>query len=176
MNRMKQVALGVAGAAMMAWSANATTLQELNLSSMVSQSENVIVGEAVSQRTTNANGSLYTVTTFDVTETLIGADKSEVEVAVPGGIFEVNGRRFAENWPGAPRLLVGQRAVLFLNEGAGDMMGIVGFSQGVLNVVETADGDAVMLPGASKAMMLDDAMTAIKSARSSDDGMRELGE
>ena len=163
MKRILQLMAGAFSAAALSSGAQATTLEKLNLPGLVDRSDRVVVAEATQQKTQRMTSGLMTVTTFDVSETVIGNDAASVQVAVPGGIFEINGRRFAETWPGAPTFLVGQRAILFLDDAEEGMSSVVGFSQGMANITETENGAMVTMPGASEAVSLDKAMKMIKA-------------
>lgn len=156
----------IAGAALLAVSApaSATTLVKLDLNGLVDGSNSVVVGEATAQSYQMTNEGLFTLTTFSISDSVVGSAGSTVTVATPGGIRTINGRRFAETWPGAPAFAVGEEAVLFLNSGAAGNAGVVGFSQGVLPVFESAGGKMVRLPGESKAVGLDKAKNEIRAA------------
>lgn len=155
-----------AGAAFLAAAApaSATTLTQLDLNGLVDGSNSIVVGQATSQSYQMTNDGLYTVTTFSVSDTITGSAGGSVTVAVPGGIQTINGRRFAETWPGAPTFAVGEEAVLFLNNGAAGNAGVVGFSQGVLPVFASGGGKMVRLPGESKAMDIQKAKAEIRKA------------
>lgn len=127
--------------------ASATSLVRLDLDAMVDQSATVVVGSAVSQRSEQTENGLYTMTTFSVSDAVVGNSGSTVTVATPGGI-RVNGKfKFAETWPGAPQFARGQEVLMFLTADDGVGPQVVGFSQGVLQVMDTAEGKAVRMPG-----------------------------
>ena len=98
---------------------------------MVDQSAAVVVGEVTEQHSTETAHGLYTMTTFSVSDEVIGDTGSTVTVATPGGI-RVNGKfKLAETWPGAPVFIRGQEVLMFLTADDGPVGAqIVGFSQG----------------------------------------------
>lgn len=152
----RSLRLGVlAGAALCAVSSPAfsTTLQEMSLDAIVDSSEAIVMGEAVSSRVVNTESGVYTLTDFQVSETLSGSAPSTVTVSVPGGSYETaSGFRVGEVIAGAPQLLPGRKAVLFLERDAatGEMC-VVGFSQGQMSVASGPNG--IVLSGAGHANM-----------------------
>ena len=171
--KYRSAAIAIATACL-ATPAFSTSLVELDLKNMVAQSQSVVVGEATAQSVKMTEEGLYTITTFNVSDAVVGTAGASVSVAVPGGVYTLNGRRFAETWPGAPIFAVGQEAVLFLNDGVEDNAGVVGFSQGVLTVTETAAGKSVRLPGGSKSLSLQAAKDEIRAARNA--GTKKLAD
>lgn len=159
----------VAGAAIIAASGSAfsTTLQEMSLDAIVTSSEAIVLGEAISSRVVNTDSGVYTLTDFQVSETFSGSAPSTVTVSVPGGSYETaSGFRVGEIVAGAPQLLPGRQAVLFLERDAvtGEMC-VVGFSQGQMSVSDGPDGLVVTGLGRRK-MSLGALRAAIESAGS----------
>jgi len=137
------------------------------LNAVVGQSEAIVMGEALSSRTVKTDQGIYTFTDFRVDQTLDGAAGSVVTVAVPGGSYETGtGVRVGEVIAGAPQLLPGQDAVLFLeNDQATGEMCVVGFSQGMMTV--SANAGDVSLSGLGQSdMSLGSLKSAIRAARS----------
>lgn len=149
------VSLLAGGAAMgLALSASATSLVRLDLASMVDQSAAVVVGEVTEQHSTETAHGLYTMTTFSVSDEVIGDTGSTVTVATPGGI-RINGKfKLAETWPGAPVFVRGQEVLMFITADDGPVGSqIVGFSQGAAMVMDTPQGKAVRMPDGSGEMV-----------------------
>lgn len=150
-------------------SASATSLVKMDLATMVDESSSVFVGEAVEQHSAETEYGLYTMTTFAVSDAVVGDANSTVTVATPGGV-RTNGKfKFAETWPGAPRFIQGQEILMFVtpNDGAIGRR-VVGFSQGAMPVMNTAKGKAVRLPDSNgELVMLDQMKAKIRAARKS---------
>lgn len=142
----------LAGATMLVVSspASGTTLAKMNLDEVVEQSDAIVLGEAIGSQTVRKDGAVYTMTEFRVSETLDGSAGSVVTVAVPGGSYETPaGVRVGEVVAGAPRLIPGTQALLFLeNDVATGEMCVVGFSQGVMTVSDS--NGSVSLSGLGK--------------------------
>jgi len=128
-------------------SASATSLIQLDLKGLVDQSAVVVVAEATGQHAANTASGLQTMTTFSVSDAVIG-NASTLTVAVPGGAITNGKYKLAQTWPGAPRFIQGQEVLMFLSDAAGDgNYRVVGFSQGSMAVVNTVQGKMVQMPG-----------------------------
>lgn len=166
----RNLRLGVlAGAALFAVSSPAfsTTLQEMSLDAIVDSSEAIVMGEAISSRVVKTDNGVYTLTEFQVNETLSGSAPPTVTVSTPGGSYQTaSGVRVGEIIAGAPQLLPGRQAVLFLERDAatGEMC-VVGFSQGQMSVANGPNG--IVLSGAGRSQMaLGELRATIESAGS----------
>jgi hypothetical protein len=159
------LALALAGAVSFS-AAFATTLTEMNLEQMAAQAEVAIVGEVTATRTVQTDNGIATVTTVAVKSDLWGADSATVEVVTPGGSFQSGRYRLGDNTPNTALLAKGRASVLLLKtDSESGKLVIVGFNQGNLQIVKTAQGEQVMLPGAEKLMPLNAAMAEIKRAK-----------
>ena len=119
---------------------SATTLQRLSLETLAGESTGVVRGRVV-ETSVDASGSLlYTVARIAVETTWKGAATDSIEVSSPGGVWQGAEQRF----PGAPRLVEGGDYVLFLWRGPSGRVQITGFSQGVFEVFEDADGVTIV--------------------------------
>jgi hypothetical protein len=151
----------------------ATTLgNKLSMSEVAQKASVAIVGKVVASRSAGMN----TIATVEVETSVWGTDAARIDVEVPGGTQRngkyIVGRTVAD----APMLFKGDRALLLLTRASGsDNFKIVGFNQGMLRVLPTTEGDAVMLPGAGKLTSLNSAMNEIREARNaekSNNGLR----
>ena len=125
----------------------ATSLLRMDLGGMVDQSTSIVVGEAVEQHSADTAYGFYTMTTFAVSDSVLGDANAEVTVATPGGVRMSGKFKVAEVWPGAPVFARGQQAIIFLNDDNAALgPQVVGFSQGVFPVMSTPQGKAVRMP------------------------------
>jgi hypothetical protein len=115
---------------------SATTLQRLSLQTLAEESTGVVRGKVVETRVDASGSLLYTVARLEVETTWKGVSAETIEVSSPGGLWNGSEQRF----PGAPRLEQGRDYVLFLWQGPSGRVQITGFSQGVFEVFEDADG------------------------------------
>lgn len=125
----------------------ATTLQELSLRTMVEQAEVIVTGTCKQVESRWLGRTLVTLATVSVSETLKGRERAEVILVVPGGADLDRPIPIAVTYPGAPVVMPGEGLVLLLEPAAGVADGFwsVGFSQGVLPVVQDAAGKALVL-------------------------------
>lgn len=153
----------------LALSASATSLVRLDLNTMVDQSAAVVVGKVMEQHSTDTVYGLYTMTTFSVSDEVVGDSGSTVTVATPGGIRMSGKFKVAETWPGTPVFSQGQEVLMFITADDGAVGSqIVGFSQGVAAVVDTPQGKAVRMPdGSGEVVPLAAAKERIRKAKSS---------
>jgi hypothetical protein len=116
-------------------SAAATTLQQLSVDQMT-QSATAIVRARVTDSSASFTGStIYTHYKLQVSEVWKGAGAAEV--MLPGGV--AGGYR--QSFPGVPGLQTGSEYVLFLwTSPSTGITHLVGFSQGLFNVVPQTDG------------------------------------
>jgi hypothetical protein len=132
----------------------ATTLQRLSLEDLARESTAVVRGRVVAERAERAGALVYTVARIEVTAAWKGGDAESLEVSSPGGVWQGSEQRF----PGAPRLVPGRDYVLFLWQGPSGRVQPTGFSQGVFEVFEDADGRSrVRREAVSEELLLPDA-------------------
>jgi len=127
--------------------ASDTTLAvALSLQDMVSQSDVIAIGNCVSTQSAWVDGSLVTMATVSVSETLKGAGSDTVVVVLPGGIDANRKIPVSMSYPGAPRLTPGENAFLFLTAAPefGNNYTVAGFSQGKYSIVNGEDGEPVV--------------------------------
>jgi len=144
----------------------ATTLPQMSIEAMAADAEVAIVGKVAATRTIQTDNGIATVTTFTVQLNGWGADGTTVDVVTPGGSFKSTRFQLGENAPGAPLMTLGQESMLLLSrDSVSGELTIVGFNQGNLQIVKTAQGNKVSLPGTDQLMPLDSAMAELKRAK-----------
>jgi hypothetical protein len=115
--------------------AAAATLQQLNMDQMA-KSATAIVRARVTGSSADFSGStIYTHYKLQVSEVWKG--NGATEVMLPGGVAS----GYRQSFPGVPALQTGSEYVLFLwtSQKTG-MTQLLGFSQGLFNVVPQSDG------------------------------------
>ena len=147
MRAKTKVMVGIA-AALSFSAALATTMESLGLDGVVEQSSVAVMGEVTATRVEQTAEGPYTLSTLRVQEALWGTSAASITIAVPGGSHQSGKVRVGTVVPGAPSLLIGSDVLLFLRpDGVAGTYEIVGFSQGVVDVVKTTEGESVVLPG-----------------------------
>lgn len=141
-----------AGLAVLIWLASAqpvgaTTLIRMDLPDLVSGAERVVHARAVDQKVYwDASGTrIYTDTTFEVLEDAKGTGPNRLTVWMLGGRIDP-----AEmTVEGTPIFRIGEEVVLFTSPGPAGKKNLVGFSQGVLRVLENPQtGEKIVANGA----------------------------
>lgn len=118
----------------------------LSLEDMVDQSDVIAIGNCSSTRSAWVDGTLVTLVTVSVSETLKGAGSESLTVVVPGGVDANRPVPVAVSYPGAPRLTPGENVFLFLNSDVDYGLGynVAGFAQGKFSIVNDEDGQPVV--------------------------------
>jgi len=118
----------------------------LSLEDMVDQSDVIAIGNCLETKSVWVDGTLVTLATVSVSETLKGAESGNLTVVLPGGIDANRQIPVAVSYPGAPRLTPGENAFLFLNSDVDYGMGynVAGFAQGKFSIVNDEDGEPVV--------------------------------
>ena len=127
--------------------ASDTTLAAaLSLEDMISQSDVIAIGNCVNAQSAWVDGSLVTMATVSVSETLKGSGSETLTVVIPGGIDANRKIPVSMSYPGAPRLTPGENAFLFLTAASefGDAYTVAGFSQGKFSIVNDEDGEPMV--------------------------------
>jgi len=126
-------------------SAPGATLERLSLEDMIEKSTAIVRGRVQSYRPLLRGPIIYTLYTVQVDERWKGAEESELEVAVPGGVAQGLHQTFA----GAPSLVSGNEYVLFLWRGKSGLTHVIGLSQGLFRV----EGDKAYRAASTEAML-----------------------
>ncbi len=179
LKRKHRVSLLAAGIFAAATSASATTMLQLSFEDLVADSALVVVGEAIDSRVVeSATEGRMTITSFKVTDAVVGSAGSVVQVATPGGIFKSGKFLLRESTADTPLFALGSEHMLFLNAGPANAFAVVGVNQGAAAVFEGKEGRAVMLPGAEGAEKVGEAMKRVVKERAEADrrGARETAE
>lgn len=157
--------LALAGA-LAVGAASATTLTAaLKLEQLAAQAEVAVLGKVTGSRTIQTDAGVATITNVEVLQSLWGATQGRtIEVTSLGGSLKTTKYPVGRNFPGQVQLFKGSRSLLLLDADSQGKLTVVGFNQGQMPVVSTAQGDAVTLPGRD-VMSLQAAMAEIKSAR-----------
>ena len=118
----------------------------LSLEDMVDQSDVIAVGNVQETRSAWVDGTLVTLASVSVNETLKGAESGNLTVVLPGGIDANRQVPVAVSYPGAPRMTPGEDVFLFLNSDVDYGLGynVAGFAQGKFSIVSDEDGDPVV--------------------------------
>jgi hypothetical protein len=127
----------------------ATTLQVLTTDQMIEQST-AIVHVKVSGSSAVLHGrNIYTVYQLSVIETLKAGPNALSSVSIPGGTLGGIRQMVA----GAPALITGQEYVIFLWTSPSGLTQIIGLSQGLFSVVNSA-GSPVLVRPSTAAMIV----------------------
>ena len=119
----------------------------LSLEDMVDQSDVIAIGSCQETKSAWVDGTLVTLATVSVSETLKGgAESGSLTVVLPGGIDANRQVPVAVSYPGAPRMTPGEDVFLFLNSDVDYGLGynVAGFAQGKFSIVNDEDGEPVV--------------------------------
>ena len=118
----------------------------LSLEDMVDQSDVIAIGNCVETKSVWVDGTLVTLATVSVSETLKGAETGNLTVVLPGGADMNRQVPVAVSYPGAPRITPGEDVFLFLNSDVDYGLGyhVAGFAQGKFSIVSDEDGQPVV--------------------------------
>ena len=132
-------------AALLAAPLAATTLVKLSHEEMAETADLVVVGRCTEAQSAWLGRSLVTYVNVEVTDTWKGDAGQSVTVVIPGGVDANRKFPIAQAWPDAPRLGVGQEALLFLNRRPDtDGFWVTGYSQGAFAVVTGPQGQKMV--------------------------------
>lgn len=121
--------------------ADATIVEPLSLQALVERSDAVVLGTVVAQRSTFRQGIIWTTSTVEVEQCVIGECQrvAAVMVETPGGTVAGVSQRIT----GAAEVLRGEAYLFFLEEAVGPAYRPVALVQGVMAVEEQDDGARV---------------------------------
>ncbi|HEY4362277.1 MAG TPA: hypothetical protein VGN17_14980 [Bryobacteraceae bacterium] len=133
--------------------AQATTLQQLSLDNIISQSTAAVHAKVTGSRVALRGQDIWTFYQLQVMDTLkTGPNSGQImEVAVPGGAMQGVRQAVA----GAPALTPGGEYVLFLWTSKSGLTQVIGLSQGLFLVNTDASGNKLLSRPAAAATMLD---------------------
>ena len=118
----------------------------LSLDDMTDQSDVIAIGNCVDTKSVWVDGTMVTLATVSVSETLKGAESGNLTVVLPGGADMNRAVPVAVSYPGAPRMTPGENVFLFLNSDVDYGLGynVAGFAQGKFSIVSDEDGQPVV--------------------------------
>lgn len=122
----------------------ADTAASITLEDLVTESNLILTGKCAETNAawTEDGRNLETFVTIKVDKVFKGDAGSTVTVALPGGIGNKGKFKLQMQYPGAPKIFMGEKALLFLQDrGLPDTYAITGFSAGKLSIVEGDDGE-----------------------------------
>jgi hypothetical protein len=114
--------------------AQATTLARLSLDQLAAGADAVARVRCLSANARWESGSIWTVITARVMETMKGSLAAEITVRVPGG----RAGHFTESVDGVPKLRPGDDAVLFLQTSSGGGYSVAGWVEGTFHISRDA--------------------------------------
>jgi hypothetical protein len=132
-------------------SLHASTLERLSLDDMIAKSTEIVRGRILDSHAAVRGPVVYTVVRVEVLERWKGPSVGQVEVAIPGGVYE----GIRQTYAGAPTLEPGTDYVLFLWTGKSGITQVIGLSQGVFTVTVADSGLLRVERPAAQAVMLD---------------------
>ena len=118
----------------------------LSLEAMVDQSDVIAIGNCLETKSVWVDGTIVTLATVSVSETLKGTETGNVTVVLPGGVDANRQVPVAVSYPGAPRMTPGEDVFVFLNSDVDYGLGynVAGFAQGKFSIVNDEDGQPVV--------------------------------
>jgi len=144
----------------------ATTLARLSLNQMAARSDAVARVRCVGSEGRWENGSIWTVTTFEVVETMKGNLPGEIAVRLPGGRIG----HMTATVDGTPKFKPGEEAVVFLERSPGGRFTVSGWVEGTFRISrDPRTGDEVVTQDSSAFAVFD---TATRTFRT--DGIRRM--
>ncbi len=133
----------------------ATTLARLSLDQLAAAADGVARVRCVGAESRWEDGSIWTVTTFDVIETLKGNLPAQVAVRLPGG--KVGHLTAAVD--GTPRFSAGEQAVVFLERAPTGGYSVAGWVEGTFRIAQDAVGGRELVTQDSSGFAVFDAAT-----------------
>jgi hypothetical protein len=108
----------------------ATTLARLSLDQMAAASDSVARLRCVAVQSRWENGAIWTVTTFDVVETMKGSLSAQVKVRLPGGRVG----HLTATVDGTPKFNPGGEAIVFLEVSRAGGYSVAGWVEGTFRI------------------------------------------
>ena len=110
------------------------TLELLSLNDLISKSTTIVQAQVAASSASYTGNVIYTHYKVSVLAQWKGPTQTAIDVMVPGGT--AGGMR--QTVPGVPQLVTGQQYVLFLWKSSQGRTYIMGFTQGVFNLLGTS--------------------------------------
>jgi hypothetical protein len=147
---MRTLVLALAGLLYVLQPTPAATLEKLSWDDLIGKSTAIVRGRVASSSTAFRGSVIYTTYRIAVSEQLKGTAGGTLQVLVPGGT--VAGIR--QSVSGAPLLVTGSEYVLFLWTARSGATFVMGLTQGVFDLAQSAAGDLMANRKAANEAML----------------------
>jgi hypothetical protein len=128
--RIKIQILQILAALSVAATLHGTTLARLSLDQLAAAADNVARLRCVSAESHWENGAIWTVTTFDVIETMKGNLSAQVSVRLPGGRVG----HLTATVEGTPKFHPGDEAIVFLERSRSGGFSVAGWVEGTFRI------------------------------------------
>jgi hypothetical protein len=109
---------------------HATTLARLSLDELAAAADNVARVRCASVKSRWENGSIWTMTTFDIVETMKGSLPAQVTVRLPGGRVG----HITATVDGTPKFKPGDESIIFLERSPAGGFSVAGWVQGTFRI------------------------------------------
>jgi hypothetical protein len=153
--------LSISVTLLLSLSLSGTTLEKLSLDEMVQKSTAVVRARPTGSSTVLRGSMIYTVYRLQISEVLKGPiSPGTPEVYVPGGTYG----RYRQSISGAPVLEPGVEYVLFLWTSPRGLVQVIGLSQGVFEIRQSATGEPLLVRGRIDADFVDSGGRAVADA------------
>ena len=145
--------ISLLGLCLVAWfaPASAAILERLSLDDLTMKSTEIVRAKVVGSSADFRGSIIYTHWKVQVLERWKGADRSMIDVLIPGG----SARGLHQDVSGAPKLLMGKEYLIFLWTSRSGSTYITGLSQGLFELGKNRSGELVASRAASGEPMLD---------------------
>jgi len=130
MRKKIQLTLALLPALLFLPAIRATTLARLSLDQLAAGSDAVARVRFARAESRWENGSIWTVTTFDVVETMKGQLSAQIEVRLPGGRVG----HLTATVEGTPKFNLGSEAVVFLQRSRAGGFTVAGWAEGSFRI------------------------------------------
>jgi hypothetical protein len=147
-------------------SLRATTLARLNLDQLAAAADGVARVRCTAAQSRWENGSIWTISTFEVIETMKGNLAARIAVQTPGG--KVGHLTAAVN--GTPKFSPGEQAIVFLERGRGGNYSVAGWVEGTFRITLDPAGQSELVTQDSSSFAVFDAASRTFRA----EGIRKL--
>ncbi len=126
-----------------------TTVERMDDTQLAQTAELIVEGTCTDVSGTWIDGTLYTLATVTVAESLKGAKSGDIVVAIPGGVDLDRDVPIAYTVPGAPSIETGEQMLLYLvgENAVPGSYAIAGFFQGKFTIVDGPDGTPLAVGG-----------------------------
>jgi hypothetical protein len=144
----------------------ATTLARMTLDQLATAADAVARVRCAGVESRWENGAIWTVTTFDVIETMKGALPTQVTVWLPGGRVA----HLTAAVDGTPRFKAGDEAVVFLERLSAGGFSVAGWVQGTFRIArDSRTGHETVTQDSSNFAVFDTATRAFRT-----EGVRQM--